>query len=64
MAMLKLITKVYMVVALCWDWMDVVVKWFGRKNRVVLVLLLSVLGQQHLKIVLVLVYEALYYVCM
>jgi len=45
MAMLKLITKVYMVVALCWDWMDVVVKWFGRKNRVVLVLLLSVLGQ-------------------
>ena len=53
-----------MVVALCWDWMDVVVKWFGRKNRVVLVLLLSVLGQQHLEIVLVLVYEALYYVCM
>ena len=27
-------------------------------------LLLSVLGQQHLEIVLVLVYEALYYVCM
>ena len=44
--------------------MDVVVKWFGRKNRVVLVLLLFVLGQQHLEIVLVLVYEALYYVCM